>query len=220
MRLSSFHQTQATSSRGAQPSSAPAKPPCCGTYGPPLPAVVAPVPPSIIESGGCTSSGGGAICPLDFPSPRFAACRKIKSSSKRAGFTLVSNATQRAWEAVKPLRECQFGEVFLAVEVVYASSGRGWGRASSSPKYFAIKVRELVLDYKKKTAMKQHVHMVMSTHQFLSKIYCTIDNIFSRRSNPRRIQVNSLLVGLVHSIVGAVSTVDSVLPRILQQQRS
>ena len=147
-------------------------PPYCGTYGPPLPAVVAPVPPSIIGSGGCTSSGGGAIFPLDFPSPRFAACRKIKSSSERAGFTLVSNVTQRAWKAVKPLRECQFGEVFLAVEVIYASSGRGWGRASSSPKYFAIKVRELVRDYEKKTAMKQYVHMVKSTqHQkFLSKI--------------------------------------------------
>ena len=100
----------------------------------------------------------GRDLPLDFLSPRFAACRKIKSSSKIAGFTLVSNATQRAWEAVKPLRECQFGQVFLAVEVIHTSSGRGWGRASSSPKYFAIKVRELVLDYEKKTAMKQHAH--------------------------------------------------------------
>ena len=158
MRLSSFHQTQATSSCGAQPSPAPAEPPYCGTYGPPLPAVVAPAPPSTIGNGGCSSSSGGAIFPLDFPSPRFAACRNIKSSSKRAGFTLVSNATQRAWEAVKPLRECQFGQVFLAVEVIHTSSGRGWERASSSPKYFAIKVRELVLDYEKKTAMKQHVH--------------------------------------------------------------
>ncbi|CAN0251101.1 unnamed protein product, partial [Ascophyllum nodosum] len=112
MRLSSFHQTQETSSCGAQPSPAPAKPnstwrkrswsatnpsptnssamipdihedsttipPYCGTYEPPLPAVATPVPPCIIGSGGCTSSGGGAIFPLDFPSPRFAACRKIK----------------------------------------------------------------------------------------------------------------------------------------------
>ncbi|CAN0401841.1 unnamed protein product, partial [Ascophyllum nodosum] len=126
-----------------------------------------------------SSSSGGAIFPLDFPSPRFAACRKIKSSSKRAGFTLVSNATQRAWEAVKPLRECQFGQVFLAVEVIHTSSGRGWGRASSSPKYFAIKEmstqkiretrRRLYEDPLREVSVLQH----LSREEHVNVLQCT-----------------------------------------------
>lgn len=127
---------------------APQATPYCGTFKPPQPTTPASNPSSTAGGGG----GGGGIGggnsysgdvttsgPLNFPPPRFAAGRKIRSFAGD-GFTLVSHVTNRSWKAVKSLRECQFGEVFLAIEVTRPSNA-GWGRVSTPPtKYFAIKV--------------------------------------------------------------------------------
>lgn len=122
--------------------------PYCGTFTPTQPTTAASQPSSTTGGGGGGGGSGGGNSysgdvttsgPLNFPPPRFAAGRKIKSYAGD-GFTLVSHVTNRSWKTIKSLRECQFGEVFLAVEVTRASNA-GWGRVSTTPaKYFAIKV--------------------------------------------------------------------------------
>lgn len=62
-------------------------------------------------------------------------------SGVEGGFTLVSSSSGRRWHMIKADRDCQFGRIFLAVEVVYFPSSESWqfqGRGS-----FAIKVSDL-----------------------------------------------------------------------------
>jgi len=64
-------------------------------------------------------------------------------SSVEGGFTIVSGSSGRRWHVIKADRTCQFGHVFLAVEVVYSLSAGSFqfqGRGS-----FAIKVSDLSL---------------------------------------------------------------------------
>lgn len=71
--------------------------------------------------------GGG---PLKFPMATFSpALRVIEGRS----FTLVSKKTGRRWRAINSTRECQFGQVVRAVELM--------DEATVPPAYFAIKVR-------------------------------------------------------------------------------
>ncbi|CAM9696978.1 unnamed protein product [Ectocarpus sp. 4 AP-2014] len=72
---------------------------------------------------------------LSFPMPTFSKALKVIGNES---YTLRSQATGRRWRAVSSSRECQFGEVLRAVEVIDEEV------AASSPAYFAIK--ELNLD--------------------------------------------------------------------------
>ncbi len=68
--------------------------------------------------------------PLSFPDPAFSTARKVVENGT---FTLVSQTTGRRWKAVNSSRECQFGDVWRAMELT--------GEAAVSSAYFAIKVR-------------------------------------------------------------------------------
>ncbi|CAM9900645.1 unnamed protein product, partial [Scytosiphon promiscuus] len=81
--------------------------------------------------------------PLKFPTPIFSPALRVIEGGN---FTLVSKKTGRRWRAINSTRECQFGHVVRAVEVVDG--------ATAPPTYFAIK--ELRLDRLRRMQGRTH----------------------------------------------------------------
>lgn len=108
--------------------------------------------PTIIPSGHLSSPphNYNIMATMSFPPPVFTPGSLEASrapivaqfgSGVEGGFTLVSSSSGRRWHMIKADRDCQFGRIFLAVEVVYFPSSESWqfqGRGS-----FAIKVSDL-----------------------------------------------------------------------------